>query len=121
VLGLLFNGLSIRVIRSRRDTRIPLGSGNYPSLQRAMRVHGNFAEYAPSALVLLLLAELGGISAWLLHGVGLSLFIGRAVHSYGVSQAEEDDRLRVLGMALTCTASIISALACFAIVLADIA
>jgi uncharacterized protein len=114
VLGLFFVVLSVRVIRSRRSTRTPLGSGDDPVLQRAMRVHGNFAEYAPLALVLLLLAELGGTSAWLLHGVGLSLLAGRAVHAYGVSQVDEDYRFRVLGMALTFAAIAVAALLCLA-------
>lgn len=120
LLGLLFVSLSSRVIRSRRSARIPLGSGDDVRLQRAMRVHGNFAEYVPLALILSLLAELGGTSAWLLHGVGLSLLTGRVVHAYGVSQADENYRFRVLGVALTFAAIIASALGCLATALPDL-
>jgi hypothetical protein len=83
-------------------------------LQRAIRVHGNFAEYVPLALVLLLLAELGGGSPWLLHAIGLSLTTGRVAHAYGVSQANENYRFRVLGMALTFTAILVGAVSCLA-------
>ena len=50
--------LSIRVIGLRRSTRTSLGNGGHVSLEQAIRVHGNFSEYVPLALVLMLLAEL---------------------------------------------------------------
>lgn len=113
LLGLLYILLSARVIRRRRATHVPLGSANSPALERAVRVHANFAEYVPLTLLLLALAELGGTLAWLLHLVGLSLLLGRSAHAYGVSQAEEDYRFRVVGMALTLGAIGVAASLCF--------
>lgn len=112
VLGLLFVGLAVRVIRLRRSTRVPLGAGSDPILERAIRVHGNFAEYVPLALVLMLLTELAGTPARLLAVVGLALVVGRAVHAYGVSQRDETHRLRTVGMALTFATVIVLALTC---------
>lgn len=60
-----------------------------------MRVHGNFAEYVPLAMILIMLAELGGASNRTLDALGLALLLGRAVHAFGVSQPRENHRFRV--------------------------
>lgn len=112
LLALLYVGLGVRVIRLRRSERVALGDGGHQSLQRAMRVHANFAEYVPLALILLALAELSGATDLALHGLGLALLGGRALHAYGLSQADEDYRFRVAGMALTFVALISGALLC---------
>jgi uncharacterized protein len=112
LLALLYVGLGVRVIRLRRSEKVALGDGGRQSLQRAMRVHANFAEYVPLALILLALAEITGATGLALHGLGFALLIGRAVHAYGVSQAEEDYRFRVAGMALTSVALISAAILC---------
>ena len=54
-------------------------------------------------LALILLAFLEMQKGWrlLLHALSLSLLTGRALHAYGVSQENEDYRLRVTGMILT--------------------
>ncbi|HYF09379.1 MAG TPA: MAPEG family protein [Acetobacteraceae bacterium] len=101
LLALLFLALSFAVIRQRYRTRIAIGTGREPALERAARVHANFAEYAPFALLLMLLAELLGAAPWWLHAIGLALLVGRAVHAFGVSQREENLRFRQAGMALT--------------------
>ena len=61
LLALLFILLSMRVIGTRRAARVALGDGGIPALLRRQRVHGNFAEYAPLALLLMALAELQGL------------------------------------------------------------
>jgi hypothetical protein len=60
LLAFLFIGLSVRVIRFRRGKHIAIGDGDDPSLRRAMRVHANFAEYVPLALILIAFVEMGG-------------------------------------------------------------
>ncbi len=60
VLALVFVGLSVRTIRLRRRARIAVGDGGDPRLARAMRVHTNFAEYVPLALLLIYFAESAG-------------------------------------------------------------
>lgn len=114
LFGLLCVGLSVRVIRARRAARVAIGAGDDTGLLRAIRAHGNFAEYVPLALVLMLLAELGGASAWLLHVIGLTLLAGRLVHALGVSRTDEDYRYRVAGMAATFGAIAVLALLCIA-------
>ncbi len=57
LLAVLFLVLSFRVIGVRRGQRVEIGDGGDKELLRRMRVHANFAEYVPLALVLLALAE----------------------------------------------------------------
>lgn len=101
LLALLFVLLSVNVIRIRRQTRQALGSGGNPGLERRIRVHANFAEYVPLALLLLAFAEFGGAPGWLLHALCLALLFGRALHGWGVARLDEDVRFRIAGMTLT--------------------
>jgi len=103
LLAVLFIVLSFRVIFVRRGERISLGDGQNPALRARVRVHANFAEYAPFALLIILMIELQGGSAILLHVIGMMLLAGRLAHAYGVSQHPQIMRLRVLGMILTFT------------------
>jgi hypothetical protein len=101
LLALLFVALSVRTLRLRRHLRIAIGDAGNPQMLRAMRVHSNFAEYVPLSLIMLLLLEMQGPAAWLVHGLGLCLLCGRISHAYGVSQPKETFRFRIAGMALT--------------------
>jgi uncharacterized protein len=78
-----------------------IGTRGDVSLERKIRVHANFAEYVPFALLLLTFAEMQGGPAWLIHLICLALLAGRTIHAYGVSQVHEDYRLRSTGMAIT--------------------
>lgn len=117
LLGLVFVVLSLRTIRTRRAARVGVGIGGNADLERAMRVHANFAEYVPLTLLLLLLAELGGRSGWLVHALGAALLVGRSLHAFGMSRASEDFRFRVTGVAVTLTVLIAAALLNLAVVI----
>src|SRR5215470_9848853 len=110
LFGLMFVGLSFRTLRIRKRLRIPIGDGGQPLLHRAMRVHSNFAEYVPVALLLIYFLEVETRSVWSPHVLCLALLIGRISHAYGVSQLRENYRFRVFGMALTLGAIISAAL-----------
>jgi uncharacterized membrane protein YecN with MAPEG domain len=116
IFGLLFVALSVRTLNLRRRLGVAIGPGKSPELQRAMRVHANFAEYVPLTLLLLYFLELATQSRLLVHVLCLLLLIGRVSHAYGVSQIDEVLTYRVVGMALTFTALIS---ACFRILLAS--
>jgi uncharacterized membrane protein YecN with MAPEG domain len=101
IFALLFVALSLRTIRLRRRVRVGIGSGGDASLERAARVHANFAEYVPLALVLIYFMEIETAgNAWV-HGLCAALLAGRLLHAYGVSQVRENYRFRTAGMALT--------------------
>src|SRR5215831_2881923 len=101
LLALLFVVLSLRVIGFRRSARVALGDGSNANLMRRIRVHGNFAEYVPMALLLMALGEAQVSPKWIIHALGLVLVIGRAIHAYGVGRAPEVRYCRVVGMAAT--------------------
>ena len=111
LLGLLLLALSLRVIQARVAGRVLIGLGDSLHLLRASRAQGNFVEYAPMILVLMLLLELGGAPAWLLHGLGSMTLAGRIAHALGISREPENLRLRQLGMALTFTPLVAAAVA----------
>lgn len=110
LLALLFIFLSVRVIRLRRQERIAVGDGNNMRLRRAIRVHANFAEYVPIALILTTLIKLQQFMPIVVHLLCLTLVFGRVCHAYGVSQEREDYRFRVAGMTLTFAAISVSVL-----------
>lgn len=82
--ALLVVALAIQVVRQRRRARVGIGDGGDPALARAIRAHANTVEYLPLALVLLLVAELGGAPSALLHGFGATLVVGRIVYALGL-------------------------------------
>lgn len=104
ILVLMFVGLSVRVVLRRTAARVTLGDGGDRALLRRLRVHGNFAEYVPFALILMALAEAQGLAVEGLHAIGAVLILGRCLHAFGVSREPEPIRWRVVGMALTFTA-----------------
>ena len=58
VFGLVFVILSVRTLMLRRKHQVAIGDGKSAELQRAARVHGNFAEYVPLALLLIFFLEM---------------------------------------------------------------
>jgi uncharacterized membrane protein YecN with MAPEG domain len=100
VLALFYVLLSARVIQLRFRDRVSLGAGESKELEKRIRIHGNFAEYVPFALLLIAILELQGLPAWGLHAFGLTLIAGRLAHFYGLSQTGRS-KGRTYGMILT--------------------
>jgi uncharacterized membrane protein YecN with MAPEG domain len=100
LLVLWFLVLAWRVIR-RRGHGISLGDGGDPALLRVIRGHANFAEYVPLALLLMAILELCNFSAYVLHGLGAMLLIGRLLHGYAFSFTDKFQFGRFWGTALT--------------------
>jgi uncharacterized protein len=114
VLAFIYIVLSAQVIQARRSAKVAIGTRGDVRLERKMRVHANFAEYVPFALLLATFMELEGRPGWLLHLLCLGLVAGRIVHAYGVSQEHENFRLRMAGMATTFTVLSVMALSLLA-------
>ena len=109
ILALTFFVLSVRTLRTRRELRIGIGDAGHPVMLRTMRVHSNFAEYAPFTLLLILLLEFMGAPNLLVHLLCVCLLVGRVSHAYGVSNPTENYTYLVFGMAMTFTALVGSA------------
>ncbi|HSR65223.1 MAG TPA: MAPEG family protein, partial [Xanthomonadaceae bacterium] len=78
--ALLMLVLLARISRLRHGRRIGFGDGGDPQLGRAIRVHGNFVEHVPFALLLLGLLELCGLPAAWLWSFGAALLLARLLH-----------------------------------------
>ena len=103
----LFILLSLRVIALRDNPLFAVlkrAGDDKRSLERAIRGHGNFAEYTPIMLVLMLIAEQSGASATLLHICGAMFLVGRLVHGFCFGFLAHSMPLRIGGMVLTLTA-----------------
>lgn len=101
MLAILFVGLSINVIRFRFSEKVGIGDGGSKSLAQAIRVHGNFSEYIPIALLLMAIYEINNGHSLLLHAMGLSLFAGRLFHAIGLMKTQGTSLPRVIGTLLT--------------------
>ena len=77
------------------------------TLYRAVRAHGNLIEYAPLFLILMLIAELNGLSSFYLHVSGSIFTTGRFMHGIVFSFMKPNLILRVGGMLLTFTGFIV--------------
>jgi uncharacterized protein len=110
ILAILFVGLSARTILVRRELRIAIGDASNDRMRRAMRVHANFAEYVPLALLLLFFLEATTGRTAVIHAIGIGLVVGRCLHAYGVSKEKEPFGYRVAGMVLTFAAILFAAI-----------
>jgi uncharacterized membrane protein YecN with MAPEG domain len=108
MIGLLpiYIGLAFRVIKKRREFKVPVGTGNQSELETAIRAHGNFSEYVPFFLLLLLVAEINGAPKWLLILCALMMIAGRLIHAVAIPAG--DLPKRVIGMQLTFAAMVIA-------------
>ena len=98
---LLMLVLLARISRHRHGRKIGLGDGGDAVLNRKIRVHGNFVEHAPIALLLLGLLELCGLQAVWLWTFGSALLLGRTMHAIGLSGSGGYSIGRFWGTALT--------------------
>jgi len=117
LLALLFVLLSVQVIALRRSGKVALGDGGNALLARRIRVHGNFAEFAPLGLILVGLSESLIAPPLLVHALGLALLVGRMSHAWGMSQPREVLAFRSVGMMLTFGMLLVGAGTCLALAL----
>ena len=101
LLALMMVFLAAMVVRLRGKHRVTLQDGGNPDMMRGIRVFGNFAEYVPMALVLMMLAESAGTPSWALHGLGVALIVGRVAHALGLRHDRGTTPGRFVGMNLT--------------------
>jgi uncharacterized protein len=84
ILLLLF--LAVQVTLARRANKVSFGDGGNPAVLRAMRAHGNAAEFIPAALVgLFFMAWLDAVPLWAMHVLGGGFTLGRLIHAYAIT------------------------------------
>ena len=84
LLAIFYIFLSLMVIKGRQENKLSLGDGGDKHMMQAVRVHGNFIEYVPFALLLMMFAEINGVHQMLLHVCGWWLIIARGLHAHGL-------------------------------------
>ncbi|MGJ8680958.1 MAPEG family protein [Paraglaciecola sp.] len=101
LLAILFFYLSALIVRVRKTKRISLGDGGDKHFQQVIRAHGNFSEYTPIVLVLMLIAEINGTDGALLHYAGSAMLFGRFIHAFGLRRHAGSSWQRIVGMLAT--------------------
>jgi uncharacterized membrane protein YecN with MAPEG domain len=99
--GLLLLVLAYRVVQIRGSSKIGIGHGDNSALERRIRIHANAVENVPIVLILLGLAEAGGVAAWALHAAGATLVVARLLHAHGMTQSAGYSFGRFWGVLLT--------------------
>lgn len=101
LLGLILIYLSYAVAGQRKRFKIGVGDGDNPELCSAIRVHGNFIEYVPIALILLAVFESNNGHYLVEHIIGSILVVGRLLHAYGLGKSTGTSVGRLVGTVLT--------------------
>jgi uncharacterized membrane protein YecN with MAPEG domain len=99
--ALLLVCTSIFVTMGRVKYKVNLGDGGNAAMLQRIRVQGNLVEYAPTALILMGLLEMGGTAAWVLHTLGIALIVGRLLHAYAIYQGPKPGAARGIGTTAT--------------------
>lgn len=89
--------LFMRVSSARSALNQSYGDGGDMKLLQKIRQHGNFVEWVPLVLLLMLLAEAQGTSAIWLHISGCLLVLGRIAHPFGLAPQTAGHPLRYIG------------------------
>lgn len=101
ILGLIFIGLALYVVRGRWAYKIGLGEGENRDMQKRVRIHGNFAEHVPFALLLLFLTDYVQYSPLLIHALGITLVLARIFHFIGLRKSGSFTLWRGAGVVMT--------------------
>jgi uncharacterized membrane protein YecN with MAPEG domain len=120
LLGLMFIVLSANVVRQRVVCQVAFGDGagkpEAKPLRLAIRMHGNFAEYVPLALLLLGGIEAAGAPHALVLGLAATLILARVLHPIGLPM-KAPNPARFLGTILTWTVILVSSATALVLVL----
>lgn len=109
LLALLYIFLTIRIAKLRWKYKVGIGDGGEHQLMKAIRVHANFAEQVPFAVILIYMLEMQQVSVVLIHGLGGALFLARALHAYGLTKTSKASFGRSGGAMLTSLIMLVAA------------
>ena len=113
ILALIMAFLGLRIPGQRGRARVSLGDGGDPELTARIRTFGNFVEWVPMILVLMLMIESFSGSRYYLHLVGILLVVARIIHSQSLranGTTKLQMRMRVTSTVITVCTLIASAI-----------
>lgn len=96
-LAVIFLALWIGVTKTRSALDVSIGDAGNIDLHERIRRHGNFAEWVPMILILMVLAEGQGAGPLWLHAAGVLVVVGRIVHPLGLRADNATHPLRIAG------------------------
>lgn len=111
VFAFLYVLLSLNVIKQRFANQISLGSADNKEMERAIRIHANFIEYVPIALILFYFIEMLSMSSSLVFYLGSALLIARVMHFFGMQYPKDLILFRKLGMIITLLVLLVASIA----------
>jgi len=118
-LGAIYLGLWMGVAKVRAEKKVSIGDNGDAALLLRIRRHGNFVEWVPMVLIMMLLAEgLGAPPVWL-HISGALLVLGRLVHPIGLKIDNAAHPLRYVGNSTNMLA-LLNAMVCVGVNLAGL-
>jgi len=112
ILMIFALALSFRAGGFRGKTGISVLFGEPANMEliERVRVHQNFLEYVPMAIILMGIIELNGGNATFLHVFGVVLIIARIAHAIGLKHDNMGHPGRAIGAGGTALISVIAAL-----------
>jgi uncharacterized membrane protein YecN with MAPEG domain len=102
ILVILYFVLALNVSVTRRRTKTGIGTGDDPAgpMNKAVRAHGNAAEYVPIFVALFLYFLLSGAGGWI-EWVAIIVTVCRVLHAMGMLMSQSFNRpphpLRAVG------------------------
>lgn len=98
IVGLIYLGFGINVGIVRAQTSTLLGPGEDPRLMRAIRAHGNLAEWAPIAIFLIAALEYSAAPTTMVAGLATAYAVARLLHGLGlINEYGRPHPLRAIG------------------------
>ena len=108
VFAILMVALSAQTSLGRARLKASFGDSADETLRRRIRAHGNFAEYAALALILLGLVEGLGAARGTVLGLAIALCFARVAHAVGMLYTSRSG-LRAVAMLVQHTAFVYAA------------
>ena len=96
-LAVLTLMLWVNVTKMRSAKSVSIGNAGDVVLHEKIRRHGNFIEWVPIVLLMMLMAELRGVGDMWLHIAGILLVVSRALHPFGLKADNPAHVLRIVG------------------------
>jgi hypothetical protein len=111
IFGLFAAALTINVIANRVRLKVEGGDGGVPKMAQAIRAHANFAEHVPLAIILIGLAEMTGVRAWIIYVLGGVLLVARVLSAVGLNRSLAGSMPRQAGAGLTILVTVAASIA----------
>jgi len=93
----IYLALTANCGRARARARVSIGDGGDTALIRAMRGQANWVENTPITLLMLALLATLAAPLWAIHGLGIMVTSGRALHAIHFIQADAPGWQRAAG------------------------